>query len=184
MENSLKIQKKFKFSQEEDRKLINLVGIYGNDWFTIAQKMEGRNVRQCRERWRYYLDPSLKRIPWTDKDDELLLQKVKEMGNKWKAMTKFFPNRTYITLKNRYATLSRKLSKYEKPIEIQKLSENQKTGTESILLLQSISKPVNIEINENKLGENKFDNDDLESLFADPFQCYFQEDPISELFFF
>ena len=106
-----KKNKKKKFTEKEDLNLIDLVSLYGDDWKTIASKMRNRNVRQCRERWRYYLDPSIKSVKWTKHDDELLLQKVEEYGKRWKIIEKFFPLRTYIAIKNRYATLSRHVEK-------------------------------------------------------------------------
>ena len=103
--------KKNKFTEKEDLNLIDLVSTYGDDWKTIANKMRNRNVRQCRERWRYYLDPSLKTFQWTKTDDELLLTEVKEYGKKWKIIAQFFPLQTYVAIKNRYATIKNKNTK-------------------------------------------------------------------------
>lgn len=102
-QTNTKSLQKSKFSQEEDQKLIDLVNQYGeNNWGTIASKMEGRNIRQCRERWNHYLSPNVSNAPWTEMEDLLLNQKYIEFGPKWKKIAEFFPNRTYINVKNRF----------------------------------------------------------------------------------
>lgn len=98
-----KSHQKLKFSQDEDQKLIELVNQYGeNDWGTITLFMKGRNIRQCRERWKHYLSPEVSNAPWTEMEDALLNQKYLEFGPKWKKIAEFFPNRTYINVKNRF----------------------------------------------------------------------------------
>ena len=111
MKNS-KANKKSKFSQEEDSKLINLVNQFGdNNWNIIALHMDGRNVRQCRERWRHYLSPSVSNAPWTMMEDYLLDQKYAEYGPKWKKIAEFFPNRTDINIKNRFLLKQRHMER-------------------------------------------------------------------------
>lgn len=90
------------FTKEEDAVLTRLVAQYPGDWYEIANQMPDRNVRQCRERWKKYLDPNLKNDSWTDEEDSLLLQKYDEFGTKWKEIAKFFPDKTDIGVKNRY----------------------------------------------------------------------------------
>ena len=86
---------KVKFTPEEDMKLRKLVEEYGeNNWYTISEKMEGRNTRQCRERWRYYLSPDINNDPWTAEEDKLLDQKYMIYGPKWKQIATFFSKRT------------------------------------------------------------------------------------------
>ncbi|KAH0796095.1 Myb-like DNA-binding domain containing protein [Histomonas meleagridis] len=96
-----------KFSNEEDEKLKSLVSTYGtNDWRNIASHMENRNPRQCRERWKHYLSPSVSNGPWSEAEDELLREKHEELGPQWSRIAKFFPKRTDITVKNRWISLN------------------------------------------------------------------------------
>lgn len=109
--------KKSLFTYKEDKLLLKLVSTYGDkDWQAISLLMKknnfNRNVRQCKDRYFHYLDPKIStNSEWTKEQDELLLKKVEELGNKWKSMEKLFPGRTEIALRNRYKLLLRKESK-------------------------------------------------------------------------
>ncbi len=67
---------KSKFTPEEDARLQELVAQFGSDnWTVIAQNMDGRTPRQCRERWTYYLTPlpprNRKRREWKGYDVQI-----------------------------------------------------------------------------------------------------------------
>ena len=103
---------KCKFTLEEDLFLRNLVAQFGeNHWVQIARNMPKRNPRQCKERWMNYLSPMVRNTPWTPEEDEILKQKVSELGQKWVRIAKFFPMRTDINIKNRYLVLMRRSRK-------------------------------------------------------------------------
>ena len=96
-------QKKRTFSVLEDATLLNLVSIYGiGRWKDIANLIPGRTERQCRERYKTYLAPGIRNDPWTQEEDNLLVQKVNEIGPKWAEIAKFFNGRTDNSVKNRY----------------------------------------------------------------------------------
>ena len=101
-----------KFSEEEDEHLKEVVSRLGEyDWNLISKEMPGRNARQCKERWSYYLSPSLNTSPWTQEEDNLLLSKQRELGSKWVKISKFFHHRTDAMVKNRFQVLMRKMKK-------------------------------------------------------------------------
>jgi hypothetical protein len=103
---------KRKFSSEEDERLTQLVNLLGEtNWKNIANQMGTRNCRQCRERWKNYLAPYLNRDPWSSEEDAILLEKYEEFGSKWSLITKFFPLRTDVNLKNRWVVISGSKSK-------------------------------------------------------------------------
>ena len=82
--------------------------IFGqNNWRYLAKNMEGRNPRQCRERWLYYLNPNLNHANWTKEEDEMIMKLRKEYGPKWMLISKYFSNRTDAMIKNRYNVLIR-----------------------------------------------------------------------------
>ncbi|KAJ6750725.1 hypothetical protein OIU85_001281 [Salix viminalis] len=52
---------KGQWTEEEDRKLIRLVKQFGvRNWARIAEKLDGRVGKQCRERWHNHLRPDIK----------------------------------------------------------------------------------------------------------------------------
>jgi hypothetical protein len=76
---------KAKFSQEEDVKLMELVGEHGaENWQKISQHLHGRNSRQCRDRWLNYLSPEVVNGPWSREEEQLLIAKYRELGPMWK----------------------------------------------------------------------------------------------------
>lgn len=96
---------KRKFTPEEDRKLINLIARQGaKKWDRIALSMPGRTGRQCRDRFHNYLDPSLSNGPWTKEEDNLLEEKVNELGQHWNKIVNFFHGRSENNIKNRWYT--------------------------------------------------------------------------------
>jgi hypothetical protein len=95
------------FTLDEDNRLMALVSELGDrDWNQITEKMPNRTTRQCRERYRNYLSPSLSTLPWSESEDELLMLKVRQFGQKWAQLTQFFVGRSDVSLKNRWAALS------------------------------------------------------------------------------
>ncbi|OHT10820.1 Myb-like DNA-binding domain containing protein [Tritrichomonas foetus] len=101
--NNSSIKKRIKFTEEEDDKLRQLVQQYGeSNWEMVAKLMEGRNGRQCRERYRNYLIPGFVKNQWTEKEDQILLQKYHEYGPKWTKIMKFFAGRSAVNIKNRF----------------------------------------------------------------------------------
>jgi hypothetical protein len=47
------------------------------------------------------LNPAVSKKPCTPEEDSNLLEKVREVGKKWKTLQQFFPGKTDIILKNR-----------------------------------------------------------------------------------
>jgi hypothetical protein len=108
------------FTQDDDFKLLSLVNKYGTgDWNIISSLMKNKNRRQCKDRWRNYLDPSLNKDPFTDAENDIILKKVEEIGFRWKEISKYFINRTEAMVRNQFQNLSRmeknKIKSEQKP---------------------------------------------------------------------
>lgn len=116
---------KHMFSQEEDKRIRELVSQMGDsNWNLIAEHMCGRSARQCRERWRNYLAPNVKNIPWTDEDDEELLDLVNKYGPQWAKIASSFMFRTDTNVKNRWILLQRKETRIQNSLSnIQRMQE-------------------------------------------------------------
>jgi hypothetical protein len=103
---------KVKFSHEEDDRLRALVEQYGTkSWKEVAHSMETRNARQCRERYNNYLKPDLRQDDWKTEEDLLLERKYMEYGGKWNKISRFFLNRSDLSLRNRWMILQRRRAK-------------------------------------------------------------------------
>ena len=98
-----KTAKKCKFSQEEDKKLVQVVQKLGpKRWKVIASFIDGKTARQCRDRYTNYLRPDLNFDRWTAEEDLLLIQKYYELGPKWSIISNYFHGRSISSLKNRW----------------------------------------------------------------------------------
>jgi len=107
------------WTEEEDRKVIELVKVHGpKKWELIASQLPGRIGKQCRERWKNHLDPSIKKGNWELNEDELILKLHSSLGNKWATIAKYLPGRTDNAVKNRFnSTLSRRLRQQKETME-------------------------------------------------------------------
>jgi hypothetical protein len=97
-----------KFTPDEDQRLIRIVSIMPElDWALVAGYLQARTARQCRERWRMYLDPHFTTAPWTPDEDAILVQQHAIVGSWWAAIAELLPGRTPIQVKNRWVTVNR-----------------------------------------------------------------------------
>ena len=64
-----------------------------------------------KNRWHNHLNPEINKEPWTEEEDEIIISKQKDLGNKWSHICKFLQGRTDNMVKNRWnSTLRRKLN--------------------------------------------------------------------------
>lgn len=64
--------------------------------------IEGKNAKQCRDRYSNYLGPGFFQGEWSKEEDEILLKLDNEHGSKWSLIQKQFPNRSSNAIKNRW----------------------------------------------------------------------------------
>eukprot|EP00924_Labyrinthula_sp_SR-Ha-C_P009551 snap_masked-scaffold_2-processed-gene-27.42-mRNA-1 protein AED:0.20 eAED:0.20 QI:0/-1/0/1/-1/1/1/0/335 len=116
------------WSEKEDRLLTRLVReIDAKNWGDIALNVEGRSAKQCRERWCFILDPSIKKSEWTAEEDQILLSMQEQEGNKWAKIATLIPGRTENSVKTRFKSLERLKKRSWTEEEDQKLVMLQQT---------------------------------------------------------
>lgn len=152
-----KPKKTTKFTPEEDQLLTHIIVDQKNtNWVTIASLMKGRNVKQCRERWRHVLCKKSASSEWTEEEDRLLMQKYKDFGRKWNKIQCFFPQHTVVQVKNRCKHLlgdTKGLNKKEKV---------KKTPTTQEKPVEIIEKQV---LPQTGMEKDKMDNATFDALF-------------------
>ncbi|KAL8236665.1 hypothetical protein R6Q59_017746 [Mikania micrantha] len=83
------------WTPDEDETLKKAVGLFrGKSWKKIAEYFPDRSEVQCLHRWQKVLNPELIKGPWTQEEDEQIVELVKRYGpTKWSLIAKSLPGR-------------------------------------------------------------------------------------------
>ena len=96
------------FAAEDDKQLEQIIN--RNDfkgWKNVAKEMPGFSPKQLRDRWHNYISPKNQFGPWTEEEDQIIIQKVKEYGTKWSFIASFLKGRSDNCVKNRWNSVLR-----------------------------------------------------------------------------
>lgn len=83
------------WTPEEDETLKQAVGLFkGKCWKKVAEYFPDRSEVQCLHRWQKVLNPELVKGPWTQEEDDIIVELVKRYGpTKWSLIAKSLPGR-------------------------------------------------------------------------------------------
>jgi len=127
------------WTSDEDQKLVECIqdlesgGVVSN-WQAVADRVEGRTTKQCRERWFNHLDPRIRRGNFTDEEDTIILENQQRIGNRWSAIASMLPGRTEDAVKIRWKALTR--NKSPDPVKKQIQKENKRPQKINLLTEQ------------------------------------------------
>lgn len=114
-----KYARKQPWTESEDVVLADLVKAHGiKRWSVISSIMKGRSAKQCRERWKHQLDPTINSAIWSAEEEWSLYLHHCIIGNKWTYLINFFPGRTDNSIKNHWNTqMKKRMGKYKQRLE-------------------------------------------------------------------
>jgi Myb-like DNA-binding domain len=102
----------------EDEVIVKMIAS-GAKWFEIAEQLPGRTGESVRQRYVNFVNPTLKKAPWTVEEDTILFDAHAQLGNKWADIAKRLPGRSANSIKNRFhnhQTSERRRLKREAPV--------------------------------------------------------------------
>ncbi|CAJ1949454.1 unnamed protein product [Cylindrotheca closterium] len=138
----------------EDSILIQEQSRVGNKWKQMAQLLPGRSTNQVKNRWYHiqqserrkqrksssvkktrrkvevqsrpsgHLSYSMLTNPWTESEDNILIQEHSRVGKKWKQISQLLPRRTPDQVRNRWTQILHRLAREKQT----KLSSAKKTS--------------------------------------------------------
>jgi len=97
------VKKKVRWTQEEDKKLINIVEIQTSKivWGDIAKLFENKSNTQCYLRYRQ-INPSLNKGLWSEKEERLLIENIKKYGKNWAKLAVILKTRSGKQIRDHY----------------------------------------------------------------------------------
>lgn len=96
------------WTKEEDKTLVELVQKNGCNWSLISSFIEGRTGKQVRERYLNKLDPKINRNRFTAEEDLKILKLYRQIGARWREISKSFEGRPENMIKNRFYSFIKK----------------------------------------------------------------------------
>nr|VDD56283.1 unnamed protein product [Brassica oleracea] len=103
--------KKGEWTEEEDRKLVAYIDVYGiGDWRFLPHKAGSlqRCGKSCRLRWLNYLRPGVKKGKFTPQEEQVIISFHSILGNRWATIAQQMPGRSDNDIKNHWNSCLKK----------------------------------------------------------------------------
>ena len=85
-------------SLQADEQLRSLVKKHGpKRWSVISRELKVKTSKQCRRRWKNFLNATRKTGDWTQEEDRQLLDGHRIHGNKWETLAQLVGGRCVIS---------------------------------------------------------------------------------------
>ncbi|ANB13243.1 Bas1p [Sugiyamaella lignohabitans] len=130
--------KRGRWTEHEDKVLVEAYKKMGPVWHRIAQLIPGRTDDQCSKRYNDVLDPRIsdRLRPWSAEEDAKLLELVQKHGTKWRTISNVIDGRTGLTCRNRWRKLTapsvRANAKAKSKSKLDSLAEGHNESLESL----------------------------------------------------
>lgn len=95
------------WTEAEDAKLFDLVRTFGTkNWVSVERAMEGRDKKQCRERWCNHVNPHINDAPFSEAESIFIIDCYVRHGRQWARMSRCaeLHNRPDNAIKNHFNT--------------------------------------------------------------------------------
>ena len=134
------------WSANEDSILTEAVNTHGAvNWNLFASLLPGRTAKQSRERWHNHLSKGVKKGDWSAREDEIISETQKLIGNQWSKIAVLLNGRTDNDVKNRFHVIQRRKGE-ESAARIfrnqRKLQNQRNKKSHSCLMTSSLSKHI------------------------------------------
>ncbi|ETW09791.1 hypothetical protein H310_00271 [Aphanomyces invadans] len=160
------------WSPDEDALLRHQIQIHGDQdaWVRVAEGVPGRTTKQCRERWRNHLAPSINRTQFTLAELALLEFVYNKIGNRWTLVAKLLPGRAEDDIKKKWRQLHPKQEKKRAgrlpKLDITELMDSIKREI-AVGRLPRMDWINNLTLDNNDDNQSVDDDDDKDSLYSD-----------------
>ena len=142
-----------RWTKNENELLIKAIEKYGEKkWNEIAKMVATKNSDQCNQHWWRVLNPKICKKPWTEDEDNILVDKVREFGESaWKSIADSFQGRTDIQCRHRWIMLR----KYEQEGKGRPVSRTNITCNSNVSIPQKLKETLETSNGESKRSTRK-----------------------------